>query len=295
MKSFVDQAREFLEISGKFVALSFAIVYTTGLLIVAFHLGQYGVFPLSLLRTQYIVAGLLMFVPSVVTLAFVSAAFNDPYRTHGEDDEGQPAKTISVETAKRVGQYLWNAFLTVIVLNTILAALASLFIPSLENAEYLIFQHWKSFLWCSLQIVILTKVASVVFTHLLVVSIDPASYLKRSRLVAVGMALGFFLVMFLYSAQYFARRIYPLIPYEFGGGQPLKVVFLLKPDATTELAPVLAMDATGKESVPYYLLMETTESYFVISQKRDERAIELKKDMVHAVVVLAQDQNGTRD
>jgi hypothetical protein len=295
MKSLVEQAREFLEISGKIVALSFAIVYATGLLIVAFHLGQYGVSSLSLLRTQYIVAGLLMFVPSVVTLAFVSAAFTDPFRTHREDDEVQPANIISVETAKRVGQVLWNALWTVIVLNSTLAALASLFVPSLGNAEYLIFQNWKSFLWCSLQIVILVKVASVVFTYLLAVTIDPVKYLKRSELVAAGMALGFFLVVLLSSAQYFSRRIYPLIPYEFGGGQPLKVVFLLKPDAATELAPVLAMDATGKESAPYYLLMETSDSYVVISQKKGERAIELKKDVVHAVVTVAQDQSATRD
>lgn len=106
--------------------------------------------------------------------------------------------------------------------------------------------------------------------HLLVVTNDPAKYFKRSQLVAAGMAVGFFLVMFLYSAQYFARRVYALIPYEFGGGQSLKVIFLLKPDAVGELAPVLAMDATDKESVPYYLLMETSDSYVVISQKTDD-------------------------
>src|SRR5258708_4693056 len=71
----LQQVSHSVETAGKLLAICFGLLYLTGFLIVTFHLSRYGILSLSLVRTQYVIAGLYMFVPCWVIFLSVAAIF----------------------------------------------------------------------------------------------------------------------------------------------------------------------------------------------------------------------------
>jgi hypothetical protein len=92
------------------------------------------------------------------------------------------------------------------------------------------------------------------------------------------------LIVFCY-ALWFSVRIYPFIPFSMGGGQPLTVAFFegekKMPDEIQKAAP------SAKRSVPYKLLLATDKYFVVVAPSDKERSIEISRDSVAGMVVLA--------
>ena len=63
----------------------------------------------------------------------------------------------------------------------------------------------------------------------------------------------------------------------------MPVVIVLKENRAKE---IIVQDAGGKTSVPFGLLMESPDAYFVVPPDKNQRGIELKKDSVEALVIL---------
>ncbi len=83
----------------------------------------------------------------------------------------------------------------------------------------------------------------------------------------------------------FATHIYARIPYELGGGKPLRVVFLLRPDR--EASPLIEDGATGK-SIPYNLLLATDRTFVVLPQDQKVKSIEFERSSVIGLKVLRE-------
>jgi len=107
----------------------------------------------------------------------------------------------------------------------------------------------------------------------------------------VGLPLVFSAFFVLAYTKQFSHDVYPEIPFAIGGGKPESVVFLLK--RTTGLdSPPVVRDKTKDRSIPYKLILETDNSYAVISQGSDERAIQFNREAVDGYVVMRETNEG---
>ena len=108
-------------------------------------------------------------------------------------------------------------------------------------------------------------------------------WINRSH--AAPFYLSSLLVVVFCYALWFAVRIYPLIPFSMGGGKPLTVVFFegekKMPDEIQKVA------SSAKRSVPYKLLLATDKYFVVVSLSDKERSVEISRDSVAGMVVLA--------
>jgi hypothetical protein len=262
-----------IETAGKLFAVCFGLLYLTGFLVVTFHLGRYGIFSPTLVRSQYVIAGLFLFVPSAIAFSFIYAVFRKP-----EDRLGYLKETMANQSrARRIVWVLFDSFRLLFLCYTFLAGMALMFGLDLARVG------WKTLIWSSVLIAIFGPILNSIVGIIAAVLFLPRENLNAKSYVLFALGMTFFTLMALGSIQYFAYRFYSLVPYEFGGGQPLPVVFVLK---ANEAKDVITQDASGKKSIPYGLLMETSDAYFVVSSEKDQRAIELKKDAVEAVVIL---------
>jgi hypothetical protein len=97
--------------------------------------------------------------------------------------------------------------------------------------------------------------------------------------------LSLFLCVVGLYVVWFSKNIYPLILYSFGGGRPLTVVFI---PGEKKLPDGLKLDQSSKRSVPYKLLATTDKYYVVLSQEPGQLSMELSRDYVAEMVVLAE-------
>jgi len=86
-------------------------------------------------------------------------------------------------------------------------------------------------------------------------------------------------------AVWFSVRIYPKVPFSLGGGNPLTVAFLEGEKRMPD--EIQKADRSAKRSVPYKLLLATDKSFVVVSLSDKERSLEISRDSVAGIVVLA--------
>ena len=85
--------------------------------------------------------------------------------------------------------------------------------------------------------------------------------------------------------MWFPVRIYPLIPFSVGGGKPLTMVFFEGEKKMSD--EIQKVDRSAKRSIPYKLLLATDKSFVVVSPSDKERSVEISRDSVAGMVVLA--------
>jgi hypothetical protein len=83
--------------------------------------------------------------------------------------------------------------------------------------------------------------------------------------------------------RYFAINVYPLIPQEVGGGKPERVIF----EYDNSLAGTLPLkqNKESKYTIPYKLLLNTDNSYIILSPDKNHNVIEIKKNLISAIIV----------
>jgi len=107
--------------------------------------------------------------------------------------------------------------------------------------------------------------------------------MNRSHAAPVYLAL--LLMIVLCYAVWFSARVYPLIPFSLGGGKPLIVAFFEGEKKMPD--EIQRAGQSSKRSVPYQLLLETDRSFVVVTPSDKERCIEISRDSVGGMVVLA--------
>jgi hypothetical protein len=108
----------------------------------------------------------------------------------------------------------------------------------------------------------------------------------------VGLPLVFSAFFFLAYTKQFSQNVYAEIPFAVGGGKPESVVFLLKHDSTGLNSAPVVRDKMSDRSIPYNLILETDNSYAVISKDASERAIQFNREAVEGYVVMRETNVG---
>jgi hypothetical protein len=247
------------ELGAKVVSLSIGFTYLIGFLVVAWHLSRYGVSSLSLLHLQYLVAGLWVALPPSIT-AFLMLTKELP--------------TIHLD--QRVPQLPWYERFAI---NQVTA------IPST-----LVLTFFVGFLIVNLPI---RRVLIVLFLLFVIgfsisffvssVRIPPGT---TARLISRRLAPfygGVAVATVGFYVWFFAVNIYPAIPYEWGGGKPLDVIFL---EGDKPLPDGIVKDGNARHSIPYKLLVVTEKSYVVLPQPTNQKSLQFDRESVQGIIVL---------
>ena len=263
-----------IESSAKLFVVALGLLYFLGFLVVSSHLGRYGVSCSSVLQLQYLIAGIWALAPPVLlaSLAFAQRRF----------DEGT--------TPEVKGEFNWRRF----AIST-----ATSFVPSsLFFILLLLIPHVKQTMtWGTLGRLYLFFLAMVYCAQFYWMSRRADARRETwwmNRRHAAPIYLASLLMIVLYYTLWFSVRIYPMIPFTFGGGKPLTVAFF--EGEKTMPDEIQKADRSAKRSVPYKLLLATDKSFVVISpscvdgpRSCRERSVEISRDSVAGMVVLGTD------
>lgn len=248
-----------------FVALG-AVLYGFGFITVALHYSRYNVTSLSLLNTDYVVAGLLSLLPLIILSAITGVYFSKL-----SEEEGCLRR-------------LWVALGGLVILTLILRFVLG------KN-----FSYWTVFLFLLIVIVI-------VFLFYIILK-GIADNNLNGHAMAFASIVYLIPCLFVYTAL-FAYSIYPRIPRTLGGGRPTHVRFSLKElpiqsgsnPANAETGqssspkspePIVALARDPKYqrfTVPYRLLLATDKTYVILQADNDGSTYEFPKDAVSGIV-----------
>jgi hypothetical protein len=253
----------YLDPIAKAIGLIAGILYLCGFAIVAGHLSRHGVSSFSVIQLQYLIAGSWALLPLVAVMFILHVQYKFEAKT----------------SAEVAGKFNWRRFvisatvaglplsiLTVLIaasdvpsqMSWMLGIKYYLFFFVIDFTASLCLKSWRT-----------PKEKETVF-----VSRDTAPFYLSLCLSIVGLYV-----------VWFSKNIYPLVPYSFGGGKPLTVVFV---PGEKKLPDGLKLDQTSKRSVPYKLLTTTDKYYVVLSQEPDQLSIEVSRDYVAEMVVVAE-------
>ena len=248
-----------IDFGAKVISFSIVLTYLIGFLVVAWHLSKYGVSSLWLLHLQYLVAGLwVVLPPGFVALLMLT----------------KELPTIHLDRSAR--KLPWLARFAVNLLTSFPANI--------------VFGLFMGFLVVNLSI---RKVFIVVFL-LAVVGMAISFFISSVRIPpgATGRLMSRNLAPFYggvavtavgFYIWFFAVNIYPAIPYEWGGGKPIDVIFL---EGDKPLPDGIAKDGNTRHSVAYKLLVVTEKSYVVLPQAANQKSLQFDRESVQGIVVL---------
>lgn len=253
-----------------FVALG-AVLYGFGFIAVAVHYSRYNVTSLSLLNTDYVVAGLLCIVPLAV-LCVITAGV---YSRLSDKTEG---------CLKKFGMALGGLSILVLILLSVLG----------RNSSSL-----NVFLF----VIIILVIAGVFYLALQGIFNNDR---EAAATAAAATVLWVVPSLVIYTLL-FAYYIYPKIPRAIGGGKPATVRFTLKElpvqsgtnstNQTGQSSPPKNVDPTvllqwegtnNRITILYKLLLATDKTYVIQQSANDKSTYEFPKDAVTGIIFYAE-------
>jgi hypothetical protein len=250
---------------SKLFAAALGLLYLLGFLVVASYLSRFGVSSFAVLHLQYLIAGIWALGPPVLL-----ACFHVVERRFGE----RAAPELK-------GRFNWRRFVVSSVVSTIptsvffvlLAIIPSVSENLTRGTIIRFFLFYIGMLTC----------AQFCWVSYRIPTAKETWWINRSHAAPFYLS-SLLLIVFCY-ALWFSVHIYTLIPFSMGGGKPLTVAFFegekKMPDEIQKAVP------SAKVSVPYKLLVETDRYFVVVSPSDKEQSIEVSRDSVAGVVILA--------
>lgn len=250
------------EVLTKPFAAALAFLYLIGFLVAASYLSRYGVSSFAMLHLQYLVAGVWALGPLVLYASLL----------HTEQQFAEKSEPVKVEFGWR--RLAISHLVSKIPSGVLLALLMGSIINDL---------NWGTWIRLLLYFFAMVICAQLFWISRRVDGERETWWMNRSH--AAPFYLKSLLMIVLCYALWFSVRIYPLIPFSLGGGKPLTVAFIegerKMPDE------IQKADRSAKRSIPYKLLLATDKSFVVVSPSDKERSVEISRDSVAGMVVLA--------
>jgi hypothetical protein len=246
-------------------AAALGALYLLGFLVVASYLSRYGVSSFAVLQLQYLTAGVWALGPPVLFASLVHTERRFYERAAPEVE----------------GKFNWRRLVISALAQGLPSSLLLILLVEIPNVS-------EGLTWGTGIRLFLFFWAMVTCAQLFWISRQADTkkdtwWMNRSH--AAPFYLASLLMIVLCYVLWFSVRIYPLIPFSLGGGKPLTVVFI---EGERKMpAEIQKADQTAKRSVPYKLLLATDKSFVVVSPSDKERCVEISRDSVAGMVVLA--------
>ncbi|MFT6042130.1 MAG: hypothetical protein ACI9C2_002308 [Gammaproteobacteria bacterium] len=241
-----------------------AMIYGTGALVSSIHLGRFGVLDLQLIKLQNILSGFWCWLPFIITISIREAIF-----TEVKDNKGKPFKL---------------AYAIIGAIITPFAAIGCFaWLPTTAPIDS---HSWYSY---ALPIAAILLVSALILggavTLMLylaeAISGKPREGQKKltnpteAVLTTTGI-LGVYIVGYL---AIFAAFLYPRIPANLGGGQPIGVRFVIH-----ERLDQVVQTADGSPITVPYNLISSAGGFYTVTLPNEGAAIRIRHDDVSAVL-----------
>lgn len=248
-----------IDVGAKVISLSIALTYLIGFLVVAWHLSKYGVSSLSLVHLQYLVAGLwVVLPPGFVALLTLT----------------KELPTIHLD--RSAPKLPWYGRFAV---NLIMAFPANI-VFGLFMAFLIVNLSTGKFFFVLFLLVVAGLAISFFISSLRIPPGTTARLISRNLAPFYG---GLAVTIAGFYIWLFAVNIYPSIPYEWGGGKPLDVIFL---EGDKPLPDGIVKDGNTRHSIAYKLLVVTEKSYVVLPQAANQKSLQFDRESVQGIIVL---------
>jgi hypothetical protein len=292
-----------LEGIPKPLAIGLSVIYFFGFLVVTCHLTRYGVSSISLLKLQYLVAGVWLLAPLAGLWVFLAGIVSPGPSLFAERKFEFPVTNPPQDIFERLQQFskemlipqgvrgyllelfgLAIMFVPIVLASIVIAAFGFGSLNAASSFMGTFFRFHNLLIWVAFFAGIAITAGLAINALSRTEEEEKAARKWKTDGFAFYMATLCALIL-LWYVFYFARNWYPLIPYSLGGGKPLSVVFLLKTEEGHKELPVVP-DSSGHRSIPYKMLLATEKTFVVLSPKKEEQAIEFERDAVLGMVVL---------
>jgi hypothetical protein len=239
-------------------------LYAIGFLVVTFHLARYGVTTVIWLRPQYLVAGIWCVIPLLIFsagLAMGVSSYAEPFlgRSHVAPKFVRGMRHFYGVVQGVFGFSFGFVLVYVAIERGLHTSQRSSLLISLKLGGYAFSMTLiigiLAFLSSSYKSEQKSKVPLVASHSDQTISLPHQISILAGRIM---WAFAFLALAVLY-VWYFSTAIYGGIPSTLGGGKSRTVVFL--PGSSADPNPVI-LDATGKRSIPYQLILETDSNYY---------------------------------
>jgi hypothetical protein len=264
-----------------------AVLYLIGFVVTTSHLAHYHITTFTLIKPQYILAGFWAALPIGIALLLLESIRKASDKEVRGPNESPSA--LSLPPQSRSKKLLVLRFFLV-SLGYFILALFSLGV--LDGAVHLL--SGATLFFCESSIIAI--LGTVAFsTYIQVLWYYVTEFRKSLDLVhsspqsakSIGIFIRAVPFMLIYLV-FFGDIFYTHIPTGVGGGEPKKVVFLLKGDthlSNSNAPPVLG--ETPGYSRMYLMLLETEKDFYVIeiSDKDEGQVISFPRDLVNGYIM----------
>jgi len=266
------KAKEVIEIGGKVAIAGLGWCYATGLLVVNVYYNRFGVYSLGLVRLNYILSGLWVFVPIAIVSATIAALvvlFSYLRELFSSFRESSQSSSDPFKKFRRM--LVAMAFLAVVIDSAI--------IPILELRIDVPTGYWVRLIVTS------TMVATVMGAILYQIYRD--SFTQRP-LTVLGLIVVLFLFYIVHTIVF--ARVYGAIPAHVGGGGTKDVQLLLGADESDrkffELSGLRFYENSNWTKTAR-LLFATDEEYVFLVQPyewNEASTLSIKKELIKSVL-----------
>ncbi|HKY41938.1 MAG TPA: hypothetical protein VJM50_02505 [Pyrinomonadaceae bacterium] len=271
----VEKTKDLIEVSGKASLGIVAFCYVIGLCVVSIYLNNYGIHSLSLLRVNYITAGVWAILPILISLLTVFAVVGVFRSLRLSKTFVRAAALLSIKTKpSTTGKPTWpmlsNWFL---------------FVPLIILVSLLLgIELSGKWLWA------LLTGALVVLSLLPLFHIvkNPAVPGTLTRSVHIGSILIMAILLLFLHVLVFANRVYGTIPSHIGGGGAKKVQVVFDEGALPNLFMESGVNSeeTQGQSKDVLLLFVTDEEFIFLVKDSNlkEVPIGIRRDKVKVIL-----------
>lgn len=277
--SFMETAKNSIEIVGKIAIGLFAIFYAIGIVVVNIHLNKFGVYSLSLFRLNYVAAGLWALMPIFIGAIVLLLIFSIFYQLSASVREfssvlGLPDQLLGADKYQR--QMLLA--LGILILGIVLTLLL---IPSLVSMN-IAFAVWTSILGGFL----------VIFLVFLTTFVNHKAISSTFDLLFTFFSTLFTLFVFGVYVIFFSYVPYGRIPSYLGGGSPKRAQLILDEDSKIKekLESIGVIFRSSTLTANVQILMDTDSDYILMIESHDSddkpvlKGLTLPKDVVKAIL-----------
>jgi len=280
----MDIPRTNIKLAKEHLPLGLAGVYVLGFIVVGIHLAGYGASTLDLIKVQYLAAGFWFCGLSGIYFGFLRLlriAVKAMERT---------IQRPSFRPESGTGELLFSIFSNVfIVCVVILPVWVMHRLPhwgEFGNRFDLVWQYVRFSIPFLISLGILDFALHL--TDWFKMRVFKEHYFGDAWIPVWVSSYFLILGVSINCVLSFSTLTYRTISFSLGGGQPRQVIFWLGKQATPSDSVLERSDPNSGYSIPYELLVENEASLVVISPKDNQRAIELDRKTVSAVVILGK-------
>lgn len=280
---------ELLERLGKVAVLGIAVFYALGLVVTNAYLAQFGIAEWGLLRSRFVLTGLLVVAPLFVSFSF-GQGFKNILLEHKND---YPGRWI-LSQANRQHFYVIPLLFGIVVIG-LPGAIYYMILLTIGAGDSALRIAISLAGWSGLIAI------NIVLTQFLV-AIRRGTFGTRPRATfeyslswwflgsasRLGLGTLLFVAIFAGYLSVFVRDTYPYIPEQFGGGRPREVQLLLDPDQYVSVAQlhIPLQEGSIRLTETVALIWQGADGYLIRFEiDGEQHVILINRDLVDAVIL----------